>query len=173
MELSASEAWSQILDEARVALPEQAFRTWLAPTQAVSVSPDTLIVSTPNPFAVQWVEDKYAELLAGICERLFGTRFRLAVQYTPDGRSTERAPALELTVHPPTPAAADTPPPATAGEATLARMGAPGQLSTPLNDRYTFDRFVVGNNNQLAAAAAHAVAEAPARMYNPLFIYGG
>ena len=62
MELSASEVWSQILDEARAALSEQAFRTWLAPTHAVSVSPDTLIVSTPNPFAVHWVEDKYAEL---------------------------------------------------------------------------------------------------------------
>ena len=67
MELNASEVWSQILEEAREALPDHAFRTWLAPTRAVSVSSDLLIVSTPNPFAVQWVEDKYATLLAGIC----------------------------------------------------------------------------------------------------------
>ncbi|HEU0051852.1 MAG TPA: chromosomal replication initiator protein DnaA, partial [Longimicrobium sp.] len=61
----------------------------------------------------------------------------------------------------PTPHAVASPPPAA------------HRVSAPLNPRYIFDRFVVGNNNQLAAAAAHAVAEAPARMYNPLFIYGG
>ncbi len=51
MELTAAEVWSRILSEARAAVSEQAFRTWLAPTEAVAFSQDTLIVSTPNPFA--------------------------------------------------------------------------------------------------------------------------
>ena len=60
MEHTAGEVWSRILDTAKAALPEQAFRTWLAPTEAVAISQDLLVVSTPNPFAVDWVEDKYA-----------------------------------------------------------------------------------------------------------------
>jgi chromosomal replication initiator protein len=171
MELSASEVWSQILHEARSSLPEQAYRTWLAPTQAVSVSRDTLIVSTSNPFAVHWVEDKYAGLLIDIGERLYGRRFRLSVQFAADGSSPERAPTLDLPLSTggapaPQPAPAPSPP------ADPVVRSHP-QTGAPLNERYTFERFVVGNNNQLAAAAAHAVAEAPARMYNPLFIYGG
>jgi chromosomal replication initiator protein len=47
-----------------------------------------------------------------------------------------------------------------------------GSISPPLSDRYTFDYFVIGKSNELAAAAAHAVAQAPAKVYNPLFIYG-
>jgi chromosomal replication initiator protein len=163
MELSASEVWSRILAEARETLTEQAFRTWLAPTHAISVSRDTLFVSTPNPFAVHWVEHKYAGLLANIGEQLFGTRYRVSVQFTPNGGSTERPPILDLAlgnpvmgVPHPEPSQSLQPPPA---EVESVRS------QTPLNERYTFDRFVIGNNNQLAAAAAHAVAETPARLY--------
>lgn len=163
MELSAAEVWSRILEGARATLPERAFRTWLAPTEAVAISQDLLVVSTPNPFAVEWVEDNYAELLSGIGEQCFGRRFTLSVQFHGDGRKSE----IPL----PAPLAAAVAP-APVSVPGVAEGVAPGP-STPLNERYTFDRFVVGNNNQLAAAAAHAVAEAPALMYNPLFVYGG
>lgn len=171
MELTAAEVWSRVLNEAHAALPEQAFRTWLAPTEAVAISQDTLIVSTPNPFAVDWVEDKYSDLLTGICEQLFGRRFRVSVQY--HGSSALELPlpvslATPMTSEPPPP-----PAPPGASETPPSRTDNAAKISSPLNERYTFDRFVVGNNNQMAAAAAHAVAEAPAKMYNPLFIYGG
>jgi chromosomal replication initiator protein len=169
MELSASEVWSRILAEARESLSEQAFRTWLAPTHAISVSHDSLIVSTPNPFAVSWVEHKYAELFGAISERLFGKRYRISVQFTQDGSTAGRPPVLALS-------RMDTADSAAAAGAVTRPEGAGEVVApqrTPLNERYTFDRFVIGNNNQLAAAAAHAVSQTPARLYNPLFIYGG
>lgn len=164
MELSASEVWSQILEEAREALTEQAFRTWLAPTRAISVSEDTLIVSTPNPFAVNWVKDKYANLLTSIGERLYGTRYEVLLQYSA-GSTSDGPPILELSL--------DGPPQEPVSRTPVPEVSGVMDRSAQLNERYTFDRFVVGNNNQLAAAAAHAVAVTPAKLYNPLFIYGG
>ncbi|MBW3627703.1 MAG: chromosomal replication initiator protein DnaA [Gemmatimonadetes bacterium] len=183
MELTAAEVWSRILDEARAAVPEQAFRTWLAPTEAIAFSQDTLIVSTPNPFAADWVEDKYAELLTAIGERLIGRRFHLSVKPEMNGQGVR--PAFGEGAHrngSPAEPTAPFAPPATRAHAAVPTgpyIGSSGAspsgltYNSPLNDRYTFDRFVVGNNSQLAAATAHAVAEAPARMYNPFFIYGG
>jgi len=173
MELTAGEIWSRILESAKTALPEQAFRTWLAPTQAVAVSNDLLVVATPNPFAVDWVEDKYAALLTSLGEHLFGRRFTLSVQYQGNGKAAAVPASIDFapTASVVAPATASRPDGSSAHAGSQAPDARP-QLA-PLNPRYTFDRFVVGNNNQLAAAAAHGVAEAPARMYNPLFIYGG
>jgi chromosomal replication initiator protein len=169
MELTAGEVWSRILDAARAVLPEQAFLTWLAPTQAVAISQDLLVVSTPNPFAVDWVEDKYAELLTALGETLFGRRFTLSVQFQANGKPAAVPPPEIDLAPPPVPTAA----PSSQAPAAPAPVSGGVRGNVPLNPRYTFDRFVVGGNNQLAAAAAHAVAEAPARHYNPLFIYGG
>jgi chromosomal replication initiator protein len=173
MELTASDVWSRILNEARAALPEQAYRTWLAPTEAVAISQDTLIISTPNPFAAEWVEDKYAEILSGYSEKLFGRHFRLSVQVNGSGGALELPLPVKLDPEHVPPASMPERPASHASPPPLKPTAGVAQISSVLNERYTFDRFVVGNNNQLSAAAAHAVAEAPARMYNPLFIYGG
>ena len=164
MELTASEAWARILERARPLLPDQTFRTWLERTEPLALSHDALAVSTADGFAAEWIEDKYGEILGDVAEHLFGRR--LSIQFRPQVEANGTTPrgsagvAAQNAFHPP-------PAPTRPAPASSPAVG------TPLNERYSFERFVVGSNNQMAAAACRAVAESPARMYNPLFIYGG
>ncbi len=160
MELTASEAWSRILERSRSLLPDQSYRTWFEHTEPVALSRDLLVVGAGSEFAAEWIEDKYGELLADVAEELFGRRITISFQHHEADEATLR----------PAPAAA--PRPVEAGGAVDGAV-TPVTMGAPLNERYVFGRFVVGSNNQLSAAACRAVAEAPARMYNPLFIYGG
>ncbi|MGK7312060.1 MAG: chromosomal replication initiator protein DnaA [Candidatus Longimicrobiales bacterium M2_2A_002] len=158
MELTASEAWSRILDNAREKLPEPTYRIWLAETEPLALSQDLLAVGAGSEFAAEWIEDKYGRLLADVAAEVLGRRLTISFQHHTDVEQRASS-AMPM----PAPATAEpegaTPPSRTVG--------------APLNERYVFDRFVVGGNNQLSAAAARAVADQPARMYNPLFIYGG
>jgi chromosomal replication initiator protein len=161
MELTAAEAWSRILQGARAKLPEPTYRIWLAETEPLALSQDLLAVGVGSEFAAEWIEDKYGRMLAEVAEQVLGRRLTISFQHHPSGR-----PDRVLNV-PITSSGMASPPPDPGQSAPIQRLGA------PLNDRYTFERFVVGGNNQLATAAARAVAEAPARVYNPLFLYGG
>ena len=163
MELTAAELWSRIQEAVRPAVPEQGYRTWLAGTKAVGLSGDQLLLEAPSRFHVEWLEDKYGPLLASTAQRILGRPLSVSVT-SGDEPSPIPVPSLELG-----------PPSSFAGHAAT-----PGPTSPPapaprphLNERYTFERFVVGTNNQLAVAACRAVAEKPAQMYNPLFLYGG
>ncbi len=160
MELTAHEAWSRILERARTKLPEPTFRIWLAETKPLALSQDLLAIGVGSEFAAEWIEDKYGRMLADLAEEVLGRRLTISVQHHAEGRERPAGPTI------PSPAQPSREQPSRAAPA-------PEPVGAPLNDRYTFDRFVVGSNNQLAAAAARAVAESPARMYNPLFIYGG
>jgi chromosomal replication initiator protein len=166
MELTAAEAWTRILESARAKLPEPTYRIWLAETEPLALSQDLLAVGAGSEFAAEWIEDKYGRMLADVAEAVLGRRLTISFQHhaASQGDVASRGPRA-------TAAAGSSPSPLQPRSETP--LAATPRLGAPLNDRYTFDRFVVGTNNQLATAASRAVAEAPARVYNPLFLYGG
>jgi len=168
MEFTAAELWNRILEAARPVLPEQSFQTWLASSRAVALSHGTLEVEAASPFHQEMIEDRFRPVLEELGERITGRPLVLTLQAAEPDRSVFSP--LELVANPGEPVT-----PSHAGQrprpAPSPAEDGPGYAN--LNARYTFDRFVVGNNNQLAAAACRAVAEKPARMYNPLFLYGG
>ncbi|UCC24170.1 MAG: chromosomal replication initiator protein DnaA [Gemmatimonadales bacterium] len=164
MELTAVELWNRILEAARPVLPEQSFQTWLSGSSAVGFSEGCLEVEAASPFHQEMIEDRFRPVLEELAERILGAPVHLKLQAAEPDRTVFTTvdlsgPGAERATRPPTPGAA--------------APAEPRHDTATLNERYTFDRFVVGNNNQLAAAACRAVAEKPARMYNPLFLYGG
>jgi chromosomal replication initiator protein len=161
--LSAREIWSRLLDRARLELPEQTFKTWLEPTEPLTVDGETLFIGTPDQFAADWNDQKHAELLAGLAPVALGHPITVVFRVNEEQRTR---PQMDLFVAPPP-----------THVPVYRPFGAPAIQQTPvskapLSDRYTFDLFVIGKSNELAAAAAHAVAQAPGKVYNPLFIYG-
>jgi chromosomal replication initiator protein len=153
MELSVKETWKRLMEEARHVLPDATVRTWLEPAEPIALSEGRLIVGTPDQFAAEWNETKHSSVLSRIAGDVLGTPLDVVFQV-----QEERAqrPQMDFFVAP-APTGDEAP-----------RRGA----TRPLNERYAFRTFVIGKSNELAAAAAHAVAAAPGRTYNPLFIYG-
>jgi chromosomal replication initiator protein len=138
-------------------------------TRPLGVLDGTLLLAVPTEFAKDFLEVKARDVLADALTDAFGTPTRFAVTVDP---SLEEAPPEPLPHAEPVPEPASPPAPVRApGQAAGQRPS----LTEPsrLNPKYTFDSFVIGASNRFAHAAATAVAEAPAKAYNPLFIYGG
>src|SRR6266516_2441339 len=155
MQLSAKDAWKRILDEAHRELPDHTIRTWLEPTEAIALDEGRLIVGAPDQFAVEWNETKHATLLSKLAEPVLGQPTSVVFRVHED---RQKRPQMDFFVAPATP--------------TPVAVVPTNPSTQPLNERYTFDTFVIGKSNELAAAAAHAAAESPGKTYNPLFIYG-
>jgi chromosomal replication initiator protein len=170
MSLSASEIWSRLLARARQELPEQTYRTWLEPTEALRLEGNTIVVGAPDQFAADWNDSKHSELLSTYAPVALGHPLQVVFKVHEERKTR---PQMDFFVAPPPPP----PPPASApavkpGAAGSAGRGVPSASAAHLNARYTFDHFVIGKSNELAAAAAQAAAQAPGKLYNPLFIYG-
>ncbi|WP_070119988.1 chromosomal replication initiator protein DnaA [Bacillus marinisedimentorum] len=149
-----NDLWEQALGEIQKKLSKPSFETWLKSTKAHSLKEDTLVIVAPNEFARDWLESRYSGLIAETLTDLTGAE--LEIKFIIPQNQTEELVEMK---QPPKkqPPAGDT----------------NDVVKTMLNPKYIFDTFVIGSGNRFAHAASLAVAEAPAKAYNPLFIYGG
>lgn len=157
--LISQEIWADVLGYVRKNISEVEYHTWFAPVKNLGVQEGSLVLGVRNSFAQEWFRKHYLELLEDALRSLGAQNPQVSFQVLPAAQD-----ALLLPSDPPPP------PPAPAGRAAPAP--APVENRKVLNPKYTFENFVVGPNNNLAHAAALAVAESPGKAYNPLFIYG-
>ena len=147
------ELWDATLNVIKEKISKPSFETWLKNTTAKDIDQDTLTIGVPNEFALDWLEGHYTQLIADALHEITGAQ--LAIKFViPDSANEETDSKV-------------TPKP------TVTQRSSYKQTRTMLNPKYTFDSFVIGAGNRFAHAASLAVAEAPAKSYNPLFIYGG
>ena len=156
MEAQISDIWSSTLAVIEAQLSKPSFETWLKATKPLAYYNNTLVVGVPNEFAKNWVESRYSSLLQETVNKVAGRDIQLKF-IIPQGTDTPQHGKKDKAV---------IEQPTRSVDSTLFRP-------PNLNPKYVFDTFVIGNSNRFAHAACLAVAEAPARAYNPLFIYGG
>ena len=150
MDANLQDLWEQTLNVLKNEMSEVSFNTWMKSCDPISISEDTIKISVPNSFTRDILNNRYKDLVAnsiqGICSKLYKLEFLISSEVALE----EKNKAIKI-------------------------KGSPlnEEISNTLNPKYTFDSFVIGNSNRFAHAASLAVAEAPAKAYNPLFIYGG
>ncbi len=153
--MNADHAWQSVLGQLQMEMPRASFDTWVRDTRPLSFDGGVMTVGVRNAYARDWLDSRLSNtvsrLLVGIMDA------NVAVNFVVEGEEERETPGA-------------------AEQAEVmndaAPMGARAR-NMSLNPRYIFDTFVVGAGNRLAQAACLAVAEKPARAYNPLFLYGG
>jgi chromosomal replication initiator protein len=171
--------WPQVQDALQATLSKPTFETWIRPARCRAISQDRLELQAPNSFACAWLRKHYLAQIQQLASDLAQRPVMVAVEVAPEA-------ALDA------PAAVPAGPAGRTAEQPLSVPGSVGSGKPPqekegqekartelhsgeagLNPRYVFSRFVVGPNSRMAHAAALAVAEAPGREFNPLFLCGG
>ncbi|SIR49538.1 chromosomal replication initiator protein DnaA [Halanaerobium kushneri] len=160
--------WKKTLENIKEKITNPSFNTWFSETKAVMTTEENqLVLQVPNNFIQEWIESQYTDLIEEILENLTGNKWSL-ILLTPeevkkfkenrkknDNNKKNESQEVEVV------------------KENIEEDNVESELKqNGFNPKYTFDTFVVGNSNRFAHAASLAVAEAPAKAYNPLFIYG-
>ena len=158
--MTNEELWKTVLSEMELSLSRANFTTWFKNTSIISSNNTAILVSVPNGFAKEWLENKFNkqifEIIRGVSPAIREVRYTIGSSNIAD--KIQRNDMAKLLI--------DKPVSDEYHEADINKL-------TNLNKKYSFDSFIVGSNNELAYAAGIAVTKDPGRVYNPLFIYGG
>ncbi|SFP90302.1 chromosomal replication initiator protein DnaA [Salibacterium halotolerans] len=151
-----TDLWNQTLSVIQKKVSKPSYETWLKSTKAAELQEDMIIVTAPNEFARDWLENRYSRLISDTLQDITGAELQVKFVIPDSGEEDHFS-----------------------VEDEMKKMPAPAENQqdeipkSMLNDKYSFNTFVIGSGNRFAHAASLAVAEAPAKAYNPLFIYGG
>lgn len=163
--------WQAVLGEIELSVSRGNFMTWFKNTELASVGEDSVVIAVPNIFIKQQLERKYADLMTEVLKKNgienASIVYKIASSATPRKAETEEEPVFVS----PSPATNHDSP--TASYRAPANTGLAHSYRQGINDRYTFDNFIVGSGNELAFAACQSIAVNPGTKYNPLFLYGG
>lgn len=154
--MNVEHAWQSVLGQLQMEMPRASFDTWVRDTRPLKYDDGLMTIGVRNAYARDWLESRLAStvsrLLIGIMDS------KVAIKFVVFQHEEEHSDSVEFIEQ---------------DEEDNTSAPVSIQRNVTLNARYTFENFVVGSGNRLAHAACLAVAEKPARAYNPLFLYGG
>lgn len=145
------ERWEQTLDTLKSKVSQHTFNTWFKPLQCKTFNQDKVLIEVPNHFYKEKIQKEFSNILLDhFRETTSNQNFQLSFVLSPENISAVAKPPV-----------------------LIENKEKESKKDVFLNAKYTFDSFVVGNNNQFAHAACMAVSQTPGQVYNPLFLYGG
>ncbi|APC79524.1 chromosomal replication initiation protein DnaA [Clostridium botulinum] len=152
MNTHLTETWEKAINIIKGELTEVSFNTWIKSINPISLENNSLKLAVPNDFTKGILESRYKDLIVNALKLLTSKKYNIDFIVTTEEKIEENQKNHNN---------------------EKSNIVVNDEMSTMLNPKYTFDSFVIGNSNRFAHAASLAVAESPAKAYNPLFIYGG
>jgi len=155
--------WDSTLEQLKTEVSEQVFNAWFIPITPISIDENKLTLGVPNEFFKDWVRERYLSLFNAYLNRIANRKIDIDFVVSQDfdlhikQKNTEKTNTQKKGWF----------------RSVFPKPTEPPLQETRLNPKYTFENFVVGPSNRFAHAASMAIAESPAKAYNPLFIYGG
>lgn len=153
MDVQLNQIWEKTMNIIKGELSEVSFNTWIKSITPLNLSGNNIKLCVPNNFTKEILEARYKDLIFNALKMLTSKQFNIEFLIGEELISEEDKPLQ--------------------GKPSKKNITISDEILTTLNPKYTFKSFVIGNSNRFAHAASLAVAEAPAKAYNPLFIYGG